>query len=149
MRAFPSPLRIASVAALALLGLAWTAAAARADTPFKASGTFQIVSIQGRNLDGTGEGHASPGGAFDMTTSVHDKGNGYEDGVATLDFGNGDTLTLYIEDQWDPDLRERIGSYVITDGTGKFAGASGDGTFTGVPAGNGTGEFYLDGTISF
>ncbi len=150
MHGFFSRRRIASVITLALLGLVWmTAVAQAADTPFSVRGTFQIVSIQGMNLVATGEGHASPGGSFDTTVSVHDKGNGYESGVQTLDFGKGDTLTLYIEDQWYPDLRERIGPYVITGGTGKFAGASGSGTFNGFPAGDGTGEFYLDGTISW
>lgn len=150
--------RIVRVAALALLGLAWTALAAEAaDTvKFKASATFQIDSqfraTHGTQFSLTAEGSASPGGSFDATAyGGGNWGNYYEWAVLTLDFGKGDTLTLYIEDyltSWDP-YYERTGSYVVTDGTGKFVAASGSGTFTGNPAGDGTGVFYLDGTLAW
>lgn len=140
--------RIALIVALAVVGLARTAAAARAaDTPFQASGTFQVVSSQGTHYVITGEGHASPGGSFDTAISTHvNNGNLDESGVQMLDFGNGDTLTLSFENLWYPDLGERVGPYLITGGTGRFAGASGSGTLTGVPN---TGQFYLEGTISW
>ena len=146
--------RFTSVVALALLGLAWAAPAAQAaDTKkFEASGAFQIDvdATHGRQFFFTAEGNARPGGSFDSTGYGHGNlGNYYEWVVQTLDFGNGNTLTLYIEDyltSFDP--FQRTGSYVITAGTGNFAGASGSGIFTGNPAGNGTGTFDLDGTIA-
>ncbi len=67
-------------------------------------------------------------------------------GMAMPDFGRGDTLTIYFEDEWRPDIGQRVGPYVITNGTGRFAGISGEGTLTTAPAGDGPGEFYLGGT---
>ena len=151
MFGFFSVRRIAPV--VALLGLAALAAQAADTRKFKASGTFQMDfdASHGTRIFFTAEGNASPGGSFDATGYGHDnRGNSYEWVVLTLDFGNGNTLTLFIEDyltSFDP--LQRTGSYVITAGTGNFEGASGSGTFTGNPAGNGTGTFDLDGTISY
>ena len=103
----------------------------------------------------TGEGKASPGGRFTTTVETHaNYGNLHEMGVQTLDFGKGDTLTISLEDDWVPDPAYpfggyRAGPYVVVDGTGRLAGASGSGTLTGIPNGDGTGSFYLDGTISW
>jgi hypothetical protein len=151
-----SPHRIALVVALALLGLAWTASAARAaDTKFQASGKFELVSYQGTHGVFAVGGHASSFGSFDgEVESQANNGNSGETSVATLDFGRGDTLTIYSEDEWVPDPKKpaggyRVGTYVITGGTGRFAGASGTGTFTGVPNGDGTGVVAYDGTISW
>jgi hypothetical protein len=150
MSSFSSRGRVSSVVILTLLGLAWTATAAQAtETKFQASATFQLVSYQGTHGVFTGQGRASPGGSFTMVVETHaNNGNGDETAVATLDFGHGDTLTIYSEDVWLPDIGQRKGSYVITGGTGRFAGASGTGTFIGVPAGDGTGVVSYDGTIS-
>ncbi len=154
---FDKSSRVAGVA-LVVLGLAWTASVAQAaGTKFQARGTFQVDfdASHGNNLVVTGEGEASLGGSFDTMVWAHDNsGNYHETGVQLLDFGHGNTLTISFEDDWvpDPDYPAggyRVGPYVITDGTGKFAGASGGGTFTGVPNGDGTGAFYLDGTISW
>jgi hypothetical protein len=147
--------RFTSVVALALLGLALSAPAAQAaqTRQFAANGVFQMDAdaTHGRQFFFTAQGNARPGGSFDSTGYGHGNlGNYFEWVVQTLDFGNGNTLSVYIEDDltsFDP--FERTGSYVITAGTGKFAGASGSGTFTGVPVGDGTGAFELDGTISY
>lgn len=150
MYGFFSRFRIAPIMALVLLGLAWPASAALAtDTKFQASGTFQLVSYQGTHYFFDAEGRANPGGLFDAAVETQaNNGNYDEKGVMTLDFGKGDTLTIYFEDEVLPDIGQRVGPYVITNGTGRFAGAGGGGTLTGVPAGDGTGVFYLDGTIS-
>lgn len=155
MYVFFSRLRIASVVALAVTGLAWTASVAQADTPFQASGTFEVVGSQGTHFFFVGDGNASPGGPFITTVEAHDNfGNLHETGVQTLDLGNGDTLTIYFEDDWIPDTSYpyggyRQGPYVVTSGTGRLAGASGSGTLTGIPNGDGTGIFYLDGALSW
>jgi hypothetical protein len=146
---------IASVVSLALLGLAWTAAVAQAaDSKFQASGEFQVVASNGSHFFFEGEGQAGPGGRFTTTVEAHDNfGNLHETGVQTLDFGNGDTLTISFEDDWVPDTAYpfggyRVGPYVVVAGTGRLAGASGSGTLTGIPNGDGTGKFDLNGTIS-
>ncbi len=148
--------RIVVIAALALLGLAWTASAAQAaDTKFQATATFQMdfEATHGNKFFFTAEGNAGPGGPFDSTGYGHANFSDYSEWmVVTLDFGQGNTLTLFIEDDlisFDP--LQRTGSYVITAGTGRFAAASGSGTFTGNPKGDGsgTGVFYLDGTLSW
>src|SRR5262249_22682166 len=106
--------RIALIVALAVLGLAWTASAAQAaDTKFHASSTCQIVASKGTHTETTGSGHASPGGAFVVTILIHQVGNGDASGVATLDFGNGDTLTFYHEVEWMPEIGLLIGPYEI------------------------------------
>jgi hypothetical protein len=150
MHAFHAPLRIAPIVALTLLGLAGVVPDVRAgDVQFQASGTFQLVSSQGTHYRFDAHGRASPGGRFDAVVEVQaNNGNFDEKGVMTLDFGRGDTLSIYFEDEWLPDIGQRVGPYVVTKGTGRFAGASGSGTLTGVPAGDGTGVLYLDGTIS-
>lgn len=156
MYGFFSRFRIASVMSLALLGLAWTASAVQsADTKFQANGTFQVVASNGSHFFFEGEGQASPGGRFTTTVEAHDNfGNLHETGVQTLDFGNGDTLTISFEDDWVPNPAYpfggyRTGPYVVTGGTGRLAGASGSGTLTGIPNGDGTGSLSLDGTISW
>jgi hypothetical protein len=148
--------RIALIAALASLGLAWTSSAARAeDAAFRATVKFELVSWQGTHYSFDGAGHARSYGSFDAEVeSQANNGNGDETSVATLDFGWGDTLTISSEDAWVPDPKKpaggyRAGTYVITGGTGRFAGASGTGTFTGVPNGDGTGVIDYDGTISW
>ncbi len=150
MHAFSSRLRLASVVALAVAGLAWTVAAHAGDTKFQATGTYAIVidSIQGTHYDFTGSGHASPGGAFTLTAVAHENwGNYASTGTMTLDFGSGDTLAIYF-DADSPALGLYIGSYVVTDGTGRWAGASGSGTATFQSHGDYTGDFWLDGTLS-
>jgi hypothetical protein len=148
---------LAPVLALAILGLAGTVPGAGAgDAPFHASGTFQVDWSQshGTHFFINGQGRASPAGSFTTTVEAHDNfGNGDETGVQTLDFGHGDTLSIYFEDEWvpAPDYPAggyRVGPYVVTGGTGRLAGASGGGTLTGIPNGDGTGAFYLDGALS-
>jgi hypothetical protein len=142
--------RIALIATLALPCLAWTASAARANVPFSARSTYQIVAKQGTQIESAGTGQARPGGVFSMTMSLKPHfGNGDASGVVTLDFGNGDTLTYYFEVDWVPDPGLWTGPYVITGGTGRLAGASGAGTMTAHPIEHDNGVFDLDGTISW
>ncbi len=141
--------RIAPIVAVVLLGLAWTASAAQAGTKFQASCDWQIIASKGTHQDLIGSGNSSPGGSFTTAFSVQQVGNGDASGFVTLDFANGDTLTYYQEGEWNPEAGLLIGTYVFTGGTGRFEGASGSGILTVDPAGDGTGVFWLDGTISF
>src|SRR5262245_26748331 len=137
--------RIGLVWALAVLGFAGPLPAARAGE-FRASGTWAIT-IEGSHLEGTRSGRARPGGPFTGVFSgkwVNDSGVG----VGMLDFGQGDTLTYEWQVDFDEETGLLLGTGVVTGGTGKFAGASGTWSSIGVPAGDGTGTFEYDGTLS-
>ena len=73
--------------------------------------------------------------------------------VETLTAANGDTLVLTgPHDQGCPTRPNAVhgtGHWIVTGGTGRFAGATGQGTFDGVADFNhGTFSFRLTGTIS-
>lgn len=139
--------RIALIVALALLGLAWPASATQT-VKFQASGTFARQSVQGSNIVVANTGVASPGGKFSGTfVGRETPGNGVR-GVCTWNFGPSDSVTFDQVMQFNQTTRRYEGTYVITGGTGKFAGASGSGVFLSVPAGNGTGTIEVAGTIS-
>ena len=65
---------------------------------------------------------------------------------------DGDQITLTIADEScpiSPGVYHGVGTYLVTGGTGRFAGASGQGTFDGHGDFNqGTFSFTLNGTIS-
>ena len=148
MNAFFSLRRIAVVAALALLGLAWPVSAAQAGD-FQVRGTFALSAAPGNHLEGTLSGRAKPGGKFTGTVSGIQNGTGGGKAVNVLDFGGGDTLTYAIAWERDDATGLLVGTYVITDGTGTLAEASGSGSLIVAPAGDGTGTFELAGTLSF
>jgi hypothetical protein len=73
--------------------------------------------------------------------------------IETLTAANGDTLVLTGDrDQGcptGPNAVHGTGDWTVTGGTGRFAGATGQGTFDGVADFNhGTFSFQLIGTIS-
>ncbi len=70
-------------------------------------------------------------------------------GTLTLESTDGDTLVIRTESSYDPDAGASTGTFVITGGSGKFAGASGGGSSLAANAGPGTVNVELDGTISF
>jgi hypothetical protein len=120
-----------------------------ADPPnsFQASGTW-AVSLRGSHLEGVRSGHAGPGGSFTgVFSGKWVNGSGF--GVATLDFGNGDTLNYTWEVATDLASGLLIGTEVVTGGTGRFEGASGTWSSVGVPTGPGVGTFEYVGTLSY
>src|SRR5688500_6880768 len=88
--------RVVAVLAVALLGLVGPPASAdESCEPFSLEGTTVFVSGDGRDFELAAEGTASVGGAF--TGSIvgrHNKPITVQFAVLTMDFGNGDTLTL-------------------------------------------------------
>ena len=104
----------------------------------------------------TGEGNASHLGRTGARSRLQDVSLVTGGGVAsyTLVAANGDSITFdsEFEGTLPPDPVTFNGSYEITGGTGRFAGATGSGALNGTaiftgPA-SGFGSFSLDGTIS-
>jgi hypothetical protein len=132
-----------------MLAVLCTARPAAADPPdsFQASGTW-AVSLQGSHLEGIRSGHAGPGGSFTgVFSGKWVNGSGF--GVATLDFGNGDTLSYTWEVAVDPTSGLLFGTEVVTGGTGRFEGASGIWSSVAVPTGPGMGTFEYVGSLSY
>ena len=140
--------RFAPLGALAVLAVAGLGAPASAGG-FEVRGTFALDPALPRHIEGTLSGHARPGGAFTGTVSAIQNAAGGGHGENTLDFGGGDTLTYDVRWKYDGETGLLVGTYSVTGGTGALAGATGSGTFIVAPAGNGTGEFYLSGTLSY
>jgi hypothetical protein len=135
---------------LSAFGLAGAGPAARADS-FEVSGTYVQTDHHANRYSGVLSGSAEPGGAFVGT--YQNKGTDHDHlvGTQTYVFADGSTLTLKIVEDKDPTSGEWVGTYVITGGTGSFAGASGSGLASATPDpidGN-TGTIDLSGTISF
>jgi hypothetical protein len=134
---------------LALFAVLGFAASAGADPPdsFRASGTWSL-GLQGSHLEGVRSGHASPGGAFTgVFSGKWVNGGGF--GVATLDFGNGNTLDYSWEVVLDPATGLLLGTEVVLGGTGRYAGASGTWSSVGVITGDGVGTFEYSGTLTY
>ncbi|MEE9320301.1 MAG: hypothetical protein V3U76_07650 [Granulosicoccus sp.] len=68
---------------------------------------------------------------FVVISRAEDEGaSGSGMGFSIYSFQNGDTLSLKFETTWGSNGLKGI--YQVLDGTGSYAGASGDGTITGV-----------------
>jgi hypothetical protein len=144
--------RIAPVSGLlAASGLAGPVSAARADS-FEVSGTYTTTDHHANRYSGTLGGIAGPGGAFIGTFEDKVTDHQHLTGTQTYLFADGSTLTLEFDERFDEAAGEWVGTYEITGGTGRFAGASGSGLASATPdaATNGnTGTIALSGTISY
>jgi len=147
--------------AMAAIGIGGNSAFA-ADThrvPFQGSysGTAAFTSATTALLTGTGiasylgrstnENHITVSGPASCPSGFANIN------IETLTAANGDTLVLTGDhDQacpTGPEAVHGIGDWTVTGGTGRFAGATGQGTFDGVADFNkGTFSFQLTGTIS-
>jgi hypothetical protein len=149
MRSPVSFRRIATAAALALL---WLGGPASADSPdaFRVSGTFVVVATEANRFELTHSGLAVPGGPVTGTVSGRRLAAGRTQvGTGTFDFGGGDTLSWEWHLELDPRTGLLVGTYEVTGGTGMLAEATGSGSLIVDPAGDGTGEYHLSGTLSF
>lgn len=146
----------------ALLLAAGTASASKSDRPFTAtfSGQVEMPVTGSAVFAGTGQanhmgrigtdGHAQVTGLDESTcpgglANIH---------VETLTAANGDTLTITSLDvacpRATPGQFDGTGHWTVTDGTGRFADATGAGTFDGfVDFGAGTFNITLKGTLAF
>jgi hypothetical protein len=141
------------------IGANSASAAAGHQVPFRASysGTAAFTSATTALLTGTGiasylgrstnENHITVSGPASCPSGFANIN------IETLTAANGDTLVLTGDhDQacpTGPEAVHGIGDWTVTGGTGRFAGATGQGTFDGVADfGQGTFSFQLTGTIS-
>jgi hypothetical protein len=125
----------ALVAASAVLLASTAVSAVAAETPFK--GTFSAVETDQLvfpilSVSREGTGTATYLGKYtEHATFQVDVRTGSATGTATFTAANGDTLTASVVGQGTvtgPTTRSIVEVYTITDGTGRFAGATG--TFT-------------------
>lgn len=138
---------------------------AAADVSLKASysGTFSFVDSSHMNL--TGAGSATYLGATTMTGAVAMVGpatcaGGFKvhDAETLTSVDDGSQITLSVDDeacpttpnqQFGTGVYHQLGTYIITGGTGRFAGATGSGTFSCFgDFTNDTFSTTLNGTIS-
>ena len=142
---------IVSIAVLALASLLAAARTADAATVrnFRLKGDYLIVVQQGTQRVVDVAGRSSPGGSFTGQFVGKQFHNADVAGTVTLDYGGGNTLTYYQELSWDPSVELLVGTYTITGGTGRFAGATGSGYNAIVGAVDSVGTFELRGTISY
>lgn len=137
-------------------------AAARSNLPFSASFSGSVTPPNGPPpvaLSGTGKasflGRSTNSGSISVTGSAGacpDTGFAVENDEVLTSTDDGDQITIAIHDEVcpiSPGIFRGQGTYVVTGGTGRFAGASGQG------ACDGTGDFVhglfsftLTGTIS-
>ena len=144
-----------ALAVFALLGLASPAAAD--EVPFKG----EIQAVESTDLqfpelfvDASGSGNATQLGRFTVTYELEvDLLSGAASGSAHFIAANGDSLFTEVSGQGSPTENAEVSSivetYTITDGTGRFAGASGSFVLKrllNMATGNTSGSF--EGTIS-
>ena len=149
-------------AAMLILGLsALTASSATGpQVPFKLTdnGNLTFTSQTSANVAGTGiASHAGRGisaGTINVTGPASCSGGMSATINGTFTGANGDGISYTVHQQLCPTASQGVfagvGSYTITGGTGRFANATGAGSF------NGLGDFValkyqctLDGTISY
>jgi len=158
-----SPRRVMYVALslMAMAALALTTQPAQADkqVPFRAAFITEfesVVEFPIAHIHVIGEGKATHlGKATAVTTDqAVDLTTGEASATYTFTAANGDTVVLEMEFETTflPGGLTFAGTYTVTEGTGRFAGATGSGTLIGSAAftgpSNGVGSFTVTGTIS-
>ena len=158
-------LRLAAVAAAFCASAAF---AGPTNVPFKATLTTQeelrpnpATCQSAPYLSGntSGSGHAThlgavTGSGIDCITPTSAYTYAFSNGVLTLTAANGDQLRAEYQGTLTPSATPPIytiaGTYRFIGGTGRFNGASGTGTISGLEnLGTGQGNFVFNGTISY
>lgn len=117
--------------------------------PFQASGSYVDTNVETNTTKGKVTGEATPGGKF-VGHYWHRKnfdGPTTADGRATLDFGDGDTLTFDYVFVYDEVTGLFLGNYVIRHGTGALKNATGGGDMAVTYPVEGQGLFWLAGEL--
>ena len=145
--------------AMAALALTTQPAQAGKEVPFRAAFTTEFESVvipPIAHIAVIGEGNATHLGKATAVTTDQAVNliTGQTSATYTFTSANGDTVVLEMEFQTTflPSGVTFEGTYSVTEGTGRFAGATGSGTLIGSAAftgpSNGVGSFTVAGTIS-
>jgi hypothetical protein len=147
-----------SLIAMAALALKGQAAQVDKQVPFRAAFTTEFdseVNFPVAEITVIGEGKGTHlGNATAVTTNqIVNLQTGDSTATYTITAANGDTVVL--EMQFQSTLPPSVtfeGTYTVTEGTGRFAGATGSGMLIGSAVftgpNNGVGSFTVAGTIS-
>jgi hypothetical protein len=139
--------------------LSVSAAHAAEQVPFKAEYTSTITFTSPTTATLAGQGNATHMGHTRTTGDLAQTGPGScPDGFLaeiqdTITAANGDQVTIVIALEAcpiGPGIYQGDGTYVVTGGTGRFVGATGEGVFSGIgDFGTGTVTCRLRGNISY
>jgi hypothetical protein len=139
--------------------LSVSVAHAAGEVPFKAEYTSTITFTSPSTATLAGEGNATHMGRTRTAGSLTQVGpGGCADGFLaeiqdTLTSANGDQVTIVINLEAcpiGPGIYRGLGTYVVTGGTGRFVGATGEGVFSGIgDFGTGIVTCRLVGDISY
>ena len=151
-----------SLMAMAALALKSQAAQPDKEVPFRAAFTTEfesVVEFPIAHIAVVGEGNGTHLGKATAVTNdqVVNLVTGVSSATYTFTAANGDTVVLEMDFQSSPvdPISGGVtfeGTYAVTGGTGRFAGATGSGTLIGSAVftgpNNGVGSFTVTGTIS-
>jgi hypothetical protein len=145
--------RISSIrAALAVVAVfapsAVTPRAVAGDVSFQASAVRVGLEKKGNIFTSHLTGTGTAIGPFDAVSTIKVPGHRAY-GPVTLTDAGGDTLTFDTDVLFDKHFVRGDGTYVVTGGTGQFAGATGSGAFSVEHLADDTTVATWDGTLSF
>jgi hypothetical protein len=157
----PRRIMCLALSLMAMAALALTTQPAQADkqVPFRAAFTTEFESVVVppiAHINVIGEGQATHLGKATAVTTDQEVNliTGQTSATYTFSAANGDTVILEMEFEstFSSGGVTFTGTYTVTEGTGRFAGATGSGTLIGSAAFtgpyNGVGSFTVAGTIS-
>jgi hypothetical protein len=115
-------------------------------TDYQYSSTDQVVDGTSGDTTGTETGDLGLGAYTGSTSATINSDGSITNGMQTITFGDGSTLSITFAGQIYPD-GSVLGTFTWVGGTGALDGASGSGTFVGTTDGV---AFYTDveGTLT-
>lgn len=160
-RVIPRRIMCLALSLVAMAALALRSQAADRQVPFNAAFTTVFVGEGNFPIDRItvlGQGQATPLGTATAATTNQLVNLQTGEATATYTFGAANGDTFVVEEKFQSTFDQMAGrvtfegTYVVTGGTGRFAGATGSGTLSGSAVftgpNNGIGSFTLLGTIS-
>ena len=142
------------VAGVIVAGIVGSAPVRAVAVPFKGNGAGTIVGqeVLGPthvHLSALGEGDATHLGRYIRTEELDlNPATGAFTGTVVFTAANGDELTCAVAGQF-VSATDAVGDYVVTGGTGRFAGAPGNASFSATMTGAATYGFAFNGTIDW
>jgi hypothetical protein len=84
-----------------------------------------------------------------MLSTLNPDGSVHGSGTGTFTVADGDTAEMNFEGDVDTTTGKLTGTFIITGGSGRFAGATGQGVFNGVEDAQGSFSATFDGVITY